>query len=74
MAQHRNTHTCRLCHGNGLIEQRRVLGTGELLWLCDECEAVWLSEASIPTDEYHQFGAFMRARGLSGLWNELGRP
>ena len=59
---------CPRC-GQGSVLGYAVRVTGEHVWICDECEALWSSpDVAAP---FEQFSAFMGARGGVGLWDEI---
>ena len=62
---------CPRCDGQGEIKLVRVQATGASLQVCDECEATWLSGEIPSIETFQDFGAFMKAHGLQGLWKEV---
>ena len=48
-----------------------IAATDERIWLCDECEAVWLDGEAVTSVEFDTFANVMSNRGLSPLWLEL---
>ena len=62
---------CPRCQGNGIIYKARIIKTQEIIYLCDECDAVWDSPL-----EFHKISLIfsddlLRSKGLQGLWDEL---
>jgi hypothetical protein len=49
----------------------RVQALDAPAFLCDECEAFWLEEAKLGTDDFVQYTTFMEQHGFVGLWSEL---
>jgi hypothetical protein len=64
---------CPLCNpgGGGEVLRVRILKLNMELWLCDECDALWLDEADIGTDRADAYWHFMEKHGLPPLWSEL---
>ncbi|MDE9364375.1 hypothetical protein PZ938_02045 [Luteipulveratus sp. YIM 133132] len=61
---------CPSC-GQGAVEKMRIMATGELIQLCDECEATWLGDVEPLAPGFDDFGLFMERRGLRPDWSEL---
>ncbi len=60
---------CPFCDGQGEVYRVVVKQTDETIYLCDECDSVWLklpigSEATNLTD-------YMARHNLQPLWSEL---
>jgi len=49
----------------------RVNATGEMIFLCEECDAVWLSADAVGQSPWLDFGSYMSRFGLKGLWAEV---
>ncbi|SFJ33561.1 hypothetical protein SAMN05421753_11899 [Planctomicrobium piriforme] len=62
---------CPRCDGQGIVEKLRVRSTGEILYVCDECEATWLETEKISIDSFRDFTTYMRSIGLKGLLPEI---
>lgn len=45
--------------------------TGDLIRVCDECEAVWPDEGVLGPHGFQNFASFAFQRGGAGLWDEL---
>ncbi|WP_255220983.1 hypothetical protein [Herbaspirillum rubrisubalbicans] len=45
--------------------------TGRLIFVCQECEATWLSGTEIIKSGFVDFGTYMEDIGLDPLWSEL---
>lgn len=49
----------------------RVRGTQVPLWVCEECEATWASQAEVNLCSFEDYGMLMASTGRTGLWSEL---
>ena len=54
-----------------MVARFRVRGTGEIIKLCDECEATWPDDVEPERSNFTDFTAFMNARALSPLGDVL---
>lgn len=61
---------CRRC-GQGYVRAMRVRATKILLWVCEECEATWTSQAEVNVGDFEDYGTLMARIGRSCLWSEL---
>ncbi|SDN59441.1 hypothetical protein SAMN04489799_2359 [Pseudomonas azotoformans] len=61
---------CRRC-GQGYVRAMRVRSTKILLWVCEECEATWTSQAEVNVCDFEDYGTLMADIGRSCLWSEL---
>ena len=61
---------CQRC-GQGDVQAMRVCSTQLLLWVCDECEATWVSQIEVNVCNFEDFGILMAGMGHKGLWSEL---
>jgi hypothetical protein len=41
------------------------------IYICDECDTVWMADVELAEDNCQRFDVFMEANGLKPLWNEL---
>lgn len=62
---------CPRCDGQGSIQRVRVNATGEVVQLCNECDAMWVANELPSLDSFQDFGTFMQSKGLQGLWSEI---
>ena len=62
---------CPRCDGQGRLRRVRINATGQPILLCDECEAVWLSERDVTRTPWVDFRTHMAQFGLTGLWSEI---
>jgi len=49
----------------------RVSSTQLSLWVCEECEATWTTQAAVNVSNFEDYGTLMAGIGRSGLWSEL---
>lgn len=61
---------CPLCDGQGAIYEAKVIGRDALIYICEECDAMWTT-TNINLDNSISFEKFMNTFGLKGLWEEL---
>ncbi len=61
---------CPFCDGQGEIYRVVVKQTNETIFLCGECDTVWLNQA-IAENNATNLTDYMAARGLEPLWSEL---
>ncbi len=62
---------CPRCDGQGEIKLVRVQANGAILQVCDECDATWPYGEMPNIETFQDFGTFMKAHGLQGLWSEI---
>jgi hypothetical protein len=61
---------CPRCD-QGEIVKAKITATGEIVHVCQECDALWLDGIKIKGDNFKDFSAFVKPKGLQGLWSEL---
>ncbi|MCK3828280.1 hypothetical protein E3O56_23040 [Pseudomonas sp. W2Aug9] len=61
---------CQRC-GQGFARAMRVRSTKNLLWVCEECEAMWASQAEVNVCKFENYGKLMAGIGRSFLWSDL---
>lgn len=61
---------CPLCEGNGLIYKATIKVTGNVIYICDECDLTWKT-ADIFIDNCYTFEEIMSDLGKKALWSEL---
>jgi hypothetical protein len=61
---------CQRC-GQGYVRAMRVSSTQLSLWVCEECEATWTTQAAVNVSNFEDYGTLMAGIGRSGLWSEL---
>jgi Zn-finger nucleic acid-binding protein len=60
---------CPLCE-QGLINEVMIKSTNERIYLCEECEALWLNK-QINSTEVLNFDDYMKKRNMKPVWDEL---
>ncbi|PID79367.1 MAG: hypothetical protein CSB19_02425 [Clostridiales bacterium] len=63
---------CPFCEGQGEIYRAVVRQTKETIYICDECDTVWLTE-QIEEDRATHLESYMSSRALPACWCELER-
>jgi hypothetical protein len=66
MVERPSVCVCPRCDGQGLVNRFEIRATGEAIYLCDECDALWQTEAQIGVVQWQDFQTFMQAKGLTG--------
>ncbi len=61
---------CPFCEGQGEVYRVVVKQTSETIYLCGECDSVWLTE-NIGEDNATNFEDYMSEQGFEPLWSEL---
>jgi uncharacterized Zn finger protein len=61
---------CPRC-GQGTVLEVQIKAFSGTLYLCDECEALWMNKDAISPSEFVDFGTYMQQHGRSGSWSEL---
>ncbi len=61
---------CPGCHQSWVLKVR-VRQTGDIVYLCDDCETLWLSPESIGEFYPTNYTFYMHERGLPGLWDQI---
>jgi hypothetical protein len=62
---------CPRCDGQGDVLAARVNATGLNIFVCDECEAMWLAAEDVGRAGHVDFGTYMQGQGLAPLWSEI---
>lgn len=60
---------CRLCE-QGVVNKVSIKKTNEIVYLCIECEALWLTK-EISSINVLNFDTFMEKRNLKPVWSEV---
>ncbi|HEV2916295.1 MAG TPA: hypothetical protein VGW78_00955 [Candidatus Babeliales bacterium] len=55
---------CPRCDGNGIIYRATLLPSSEKIFICDECEAIWLN-TDINKSNFKDFTTHIRSLGYS---------
>ncbi len=61
---------CPFCAKQGVIYKAKIVKNSVQLFICDECDTVWLTE-DIREDNCINYRKFMDNHGLKELWSEL---
>ena len=62
---------CPRCDYQGIIEKARIIATGEIIHLCDECDATWLDGMEFRIDNFKDFSTLLESKGLQGVGSEI---
>lgn len=62
---------CCLYCGQGVIVKAIVKKSGEIIYICNECDTVWTSHERISDTTGLGFDAYADAHNLEALWTEL---
>ncbi len=62
---------CPRCDEQGVVLKAEVRTTGEILHVCDECEATWFNIEAIGRDAFVDFSIYMEEIGLPPLWSSI---
>ncbi|WP_404423071.1 hypothetical protein [Thalassospira australica] len=49
----------------------KVKKTGEMLKLCDECDATWKKDDPIDKKTFFDFETYMESQGITKAWDEV---
>lgn len=55
---------CPRCDGNGLIYKARLMPLNTIVFMCDECEALWLDTA-IHKNNFQDFTSYVSSQGYT---------
>ncbi|MGE8310082.1 MAG: hypothetical protein ACN6QR_11125, partial [Pseudomonas protegens] len=61
---------CSECE-QGEVTKVQVRATQEILYVCQECESLWLTAEVIGTEPFNSFTSYMEDLGLPPLWSSL---
>lgn len=61
---------CPRCEQDEIFEAK-IKANGRLIFICPECDAMWLSDSKIGGDSFLDYGSYMKSIGLSQSWDEL---
>ena len=65
------TMLCPRCDDQGGIVKARIIATGEVVYICGECDALWPNSVEFRMSNFVDFSTFVEPKGLQGLWSEL---
>lgn len=61
---------CPECE-QGEVTKVQVRATHEILYVCQECESLWLTAEVMATEPFNCFTSYMEELGLPPLWSSL---
>ena len=62
---------CPRCDGQGEVLLVKVRKTGEILKLCNECDATWKKDDPIDKKTFFDFETYMESQGITKAWDEI---
>jgi Zn-finger nucleic acid-binding protein len=62
---------CPFCDGQGIVCKARIVKLNLTIYICDECDTIWLDRKDIKETNCNRFEDFMEQNGLLPLWSEL---
>ena len=62
---------CPRCDEQGEVQLVVITKTGERVYLCDECDALWREGTDIDKATFVDFSSYVAQFGLNGTWNEI---
>jgi hypothetical protein len=61
---------CPMCD-QGWVVPATVNVTGQAIWVCDECDALWFGEEPPSRECYDTLGSLLSKLGLPELWTQI---
>ncbi len=61
---------CPRCD-QGEVMKARIEKTGEIVHICEECEALWPSDVDVDAAGFVDFKTYVTKFGLEGTWSEI---
>lgn len=61
---------CPRCN-QGKVIKNIIKVTNEIVYVCQECDALWPEGTEIKQDNFKDFSTYVKPKGLKGLWSEL---
>jgi uncharacterized protein (DUF983 family) len=61
---------CPRCN-QGWVFDSRVRATGQLVRVCEECEALWSDKVPVAESNFEDMATYLRSIGLKGEWSEI---
>lgn len=61
---------CPRCD-QGFVKTARIINTGEIVRICEECDALWRSDIEVSASNFVDYSQYVMPMGLRGLWNDL---
>lgn len=62
---------CPFCDGQGIVCRASIKKIDRIIYICDECDTIWLESNEIKETNCSSFVSFMEQNGLLPLWSEL---
>lgn len=62
---------CPFCDGQGIVCRASIKKLDRIIYICDECDTIWLEGNEIKETNCNRFDTFMEQYGLLPLWSEL---
>ena len=62
---------CPRCDQQRSVHRVRIIATGEIVHLCDECDALWPSGVEVARTWFQDFSNYVAPLALRGVWKEL---
>ncbi|PFV83110.1 MULTISPECIES: 3'-5' exonuclease [Bacillus] len=56
---------CPRCDGNGLIYKAEIKKLNQIVYVCDECDATWLTNNEIYLNNFIDFETFLEENSCS---------
>lgn len=66
----RDSIACPRCD-QGSVDQYRVLSTQSVIWVCDECEALWWSREDVGVSSFADLSVVLESMGVRASWDQL---
>ena len=67
-----NIIVCPRCDGQGHIFKKLIKFNKEMIYICDECDAIWFNDEKIQSGNFIDYSTYMESLSRKGLWSELG--
>jgi hypothetical protein len=61
---------CPRCCQDYLIHAK-IKATGEIVLVCDECEALWTEDQNPSVDYCYDMRTFLESKGIEACWESL---
>jgi len=61
---------CPRCN-QGYVRKVRIRETGEVVHICEECDALWSAGKEVSASNFVDFSQYVQPLGLKGVWREV---
>lgn len=61
---------CPRCEQSWL-ERAYIKSIGQVIFICEECEAMWEEGTILELSTFKDYGTYMEAKGYDSSWNHL---